>query len=53
MDDWDGNKRGNTVLRENLAGIKFGDFSQNAVFFNLANFKFGDLILDKNDIAMT
>jgi len=27
-----------------LAGIKFGDFGQNALFFNLTNFKFGDLV---------
>jgi len=27
-----------------LAGIKFGNFSQNVVFFNLASFKFVDLV---------
>ena len=25
----------------NLAGIKFGDFGQNTILFNLASFKFG------------
>ena len=32
------------VWRENLAGIKSGDFSQNGVFLNLAGFKFGDSV---------
>ena len=31
-------------IAEKFAGIKFGDFSQNAVFLNLADFKFGDSV---------
>jgi len=34
--------------------IKFGDFSQNIMFLNLANFKFGDLDPQpKNDVTTT
>ena len=31
-------------MRENLVGIKFVDFSQNAVLLKLADFKFGDSV---------
>ena len=39
-------KRPHVVYRivGKLAGIKFGDFSQNAVFLNLADSKFGDSV---------
>jgi len=33
----------NTILLENLACIKFGDFSQNAVFLNLVKLIYGNL----------
>ena len=33
-----------TVYRENLAGIKFDNFSQNGMFLILADFKFGDSV---------
>jgi len=36
----------------NLVGIKFGDFGQNAVFFNLVSFKFGNLVPQpKNNVT--
>ena len=34
-------------------GIKFGDFNQNAILLNLANFKLVDLVLQpKDDISI-
>jgi len=42
----------NTVLWENLVGIKFGDFSKNIIFLKLASFKFGDSVTQpKSDVT--
>ena len=42
------------VQQESLAGIKFDDFGQNTVLFNLVNFKFGDSVPQpKNDVTTT